>query len=172
MKGYIHIYCGDGKGKTTAATGLAVRAASAGMQVVFTQFFKNGNSSEIRGLAQLRNIRLMHCPTHYGLWKRMDGEKRLQAKKDYTALLESVLSAAETADVLVLDEAISACDHGVISEERLLEFLHRKPQKLEVVMTGRMPSPQLLAVADYVTEMKKIRHPFDCGVPARRGIEF
>ncbi len=172
MAGLIHIYCGDGKGKTTAAVGLAVRAASAGMNVVFTQFFKHGNSSEIKGLRSFSNINLLHCPHHYGLWKRMDEEKRLQAKEDYTALLERVLSASETADMLVLDEAVSACEHGVISEERLCDFLRNKPRDLEVVLTGRCPSPRLLASADYVTEMKKVRHPFDRGIPARKGIEF
>lgn len=172
MAGLIHIYCGDGKGKTTAAVGLAIRAASAGMNVVFAQFFKPGNSSEIKGLRCFANIRLLHCSKHYGLWKRMGEEKRLQAKEDYTALLEQVLSASETADMLVLDEAISACNHGVISEERLRDFLRNKPEKLEVVLTGRAPSGGLLDLADYVTEMKKVKHPFDRGIPARRGIEF
>lgn len=172
MAGLVHIYCGDGKGKTTAAVGLAVRAASAGMNVVFTQFFKPGNSSEIKGLRHFSNISLRHCPVNYGLWKRMDGEKRLQAKRDYTALLEDVLGIAENADMLILDEAVSACNHGVILEERLRDFLQHKPQKLEVVLTGRCPSPMLLDLADYVTEMKKVKHPFDRNIPARKGIEF
>lgn len=172
MAGLIHIYCGDGKGKTTAAVGLTVRAASAGMNVVFTQFFKPGNSSEIEGLRRFSNIHLLHCPDRYGLWKRMAAEKRIQAKEDYADLLERVLSASETADMLVLDEAVSACNHGVISEERLCDFLRNKPHGLEVVLTGRCPSPRLLDLADYVTEMKKVRHPFDRSIPARKGIEF
>lgn len=172
MAGLIHIYCGDGKGKTTAAVGLAVRAASAGMPVVFAQFFKNGSSSEIGGLRLLPNIRLMHCPTHYGLWKRMDEETRIRAQKDYFALFEHALAASERADMLILDEAISACAHGVIPEARLCDFLRDKPRNLEVVLTGRAPSATLLELSDYVTEMKKIKHPFDRGVPARKGIEF
>lgn len=172
MAALVHIYCGDGKGKTTAATGLALRAASAGMNVVFTQFFKPGNSSEIKGLRLFPNIRLIHCTTAYGLWKRMDPEKRAKATQDYTALLEQALESAQRADLLVLDEAISACNHGAIPEQRLVSFLQSKPQNLEVVLTGRQPSAQLLELADYVTEMKKIKHPFDRGIPARRGIEF
>lgn len=170
MAGLIHIYCGDGKGKTTASVGLALRAASAGMQVVFAQFFKDGGSSEISGLRQFPNIRLLYCPTHYGLWKHMEESRRLRAKEDYCALLEAALSA--DAELLVLDEAISACRHGVISETRLCDFLRNKPEKTEVVLTGRSPSPMLSELADYITEMKKIRHPFDRGIPARKGIEF
>lgn len=172
MTALVHIYCGDGKGKTTAATGLALRAASAGMNVVFTQFFKPGNSAEIKGLRSFSNIQLLHCTRAYGLWKRMSPEKRLQATQDYTALLEQVLEKAQGANLLVLDEAISACNHGAIPEQRLVSFLQSKPENLEVVLTGRQPSAQLLELADYVTEMKKIKHPFDRGVPARRGIEF
>lgn len=172
MTGLIHIYCGDGKGKTTAATGLALRAASAGLNVVFTQFFKPGNSSEIKGLRQFPNIRLMHCSKAYGLWKRMDEETRRQAKVDYSALFEAVAAAAENADVLVLDEVISACNHDAVPQQRLRAFLQNKPKTLEVVLTGRQPSDELLELADYVTQMQKIKHPYDRGVPVRKGIEF
>ena len=75
-------------------------------------------------------------------------------------------------DLLVLDEAMSACTTGMIQEERLLELLHEKPDALEVVMTGRNPSQALLDRADYVTEMRKVKHPFDRGIPARMGVEF
>ncbi len=172
MPGFIHIYCGDGKGKTTAATGLALRAACSGMNVVFTQFFKNGRSSEIRGLSKFKNIRLMHCPQNYGLWKRMTEQQRLQAKQDYSKLLEIALDASKTADLLILDEVISACNHETISEDVVYAFLKQKPENLEVVLTGRNPSARLLDLGDYVTKMEKIKHPFDRGIPARKGIEF
>ena len=172
MAGLIHIYCGDGKGKTTAAVGLAVRAAGAGKRVVFTQFFKNGNSSEVGMLKKLDNIQSIHCKTVPGRFKNMTEEQKAQAKKDYGCHLEAVLEAAEEADLLVLDESISACNNGVISEERLLAFLTCKPEKLEVVLTGRAPTAKLLSMADYVTEMKKNKHPFEQGIPARYGIEY
>ena len=172
MFGLIHIYCGNGKGKTTAATGLAVRAAGFGKRVVFCQFFKNGSSSELKSLEKLENITILGCKKSYGLYCNMDEEEKQNAEKDYGELLEKALFEAEKADLLVLDEAVSSCNHKMISEERLLEFLGNKPENLEVVLTGRNPSERLLSLADYVTEMKKIKHPYDKGTPARKGIEF
>ena len=80
--------------------------------------------------------------------------------------------AAQDADLLILDEIISACNHGAVRENLLTDFLDRRPEKLEVVLTGRNPSPALVERADYMTEMRKCRHPFDQGIPARKGIEF
>ena len=173
MAGLIHIYCGDGKGKTTAAVGLAVRAAGAGRRVLFTQFFKNGDSSELSILRALETVEVLTCETRHGFWANMDGHERERAGRDYSALLDRALETARRgAGLLVLDEAVSACNHGVIEEEKLLDFLRGKPAELEVVLTGRDPSAALMERADYVTEMKKLRHPYDRGVGARRGIEF
>ena len=172
MFGLIHIYCGNGKGKTTAATGLAVRAAGFGKKVVFCQFFKNGTSSELKSFKKLENITVFNCGKSYGLYCNMSEEEKENAAKDYGELLEKALSEAPNADLFVLDEAISSCNHKMISEERLLEFLENKPENLEVVLTGRNPSERLLSMADYVTEMNKIKHPYDKGTPARKGIEF
>lgn len=173
MPGLIHIYCGDGKGKTTAAVGLTIRAAGAGKRVLFAQFFKNGNSSEIKILEQLQQVETDICRTHYGFYKRMNAEERCQAQQDYTALLGDALEKARCGiDLLVLDEVISACNHEIVPESCVRSFLEGKPEELEVVLTGRNPSEALLALADYVTEMKKGKHPYDRGVPARRGIEF
>ena len=102
----------------------------------------------------------------------MSEEEKENAAKDYGELLEKALSEAPDADLLVLDEAISSCNHKMISEERLLDFFENKPKELEVVLTGRNPSERLLSMADYVTEMNKIKHPYDKGTPARKGIEF
>lgn len=173
MPGLIHIYCGDGKGKTTAAVGLSVRAAGAGKRVLFAQFFKNGSSSEIRVLEQLPKVETDICRTHYGFYKRMNAEERGRAQRDYTALLEDALEKArDGVDLLVLDEVVSACNHQMVPEERLAAFLKQKPEELEVVLTGRGPSGALLELADYVTEMRKEKHPYDRGIQARRGIEF
>ena len=97
---------------------------------------------------------------------------RREAGEAYSALLEEALSEAADAGLLVLDEAVSACNHGTISQERLLRFLREKPEELEVVLTGRAPAEALMAAADYITEMRKLRHPFDRGIAARKGIEF
>lgn len=172
MAGLIHIYCGDGKGKTTAAVGLAVRAAGAGKNVVFTQFFKDGSSSEISQLNRLETIHTLHCQTVKKLFRGMNDAEKEKASADYTALLSRVFQAARDADLLVLDEVISACNHGTVPEAMVTAFLRQKPETLEVVLTGRNPSEALLCLADYVTQMQKIKHPFDHGIPARKGIEY
>ena len=157
-KGLVHIYCGDGKGKTTAAAGLAVRAAGAGRRVIFAQFFKNGSSSEVQMLRLLPGVEPMHCKTVSGYYSRLLGD--------------ALAAAREGAGLLILDEAISSCNYGTVSEDALADFLAGRPAGLEVVLTGRGPSERLVALADYVTEMKKIKHPYDQGVLARKGIEF
>ena len=172
MAGLIHLYCGDGKGKTTAAVGLTVRASGAGKQVLFTQFFKDGSSAEVQRLRELPGVRTMHAQTVKGFYRSMTPEQRGQAREDYTALFRRVTAAAREADVLILDEIVSACNRGVVPERLVVDFLRSKPQQLEVVLTGRKPSAALMELADYVTEMRKLRHPFDRGVAARKGIEF
>ncbi len=172
MAGLIHLYCGDGKGKSTASVGLSVRAAGAGRKVVFTQFFKDGTSSELRVLRALPEVEVLVCERHFGRFRNMSEAEKREAKEAYSALLEKALEKAAGADLLVLDEAVSACNHAILSEERLLEFLRSRPEGLEVVLTGRDPSEALRSAADYVTEMRKLRHPFDRGIAAREGIEY
>jgi len=172
VPGLIHIYCGDGKGKTTAAIGLAVRAAGAGKKVVFTQFFKDGSSSEIKVLQGVENIQVIHSDTVRGFWKRMTDAQKARVSEDYTRLFSDVARLAMDADLLVLDEIIAACNHGAVTEVAVADFLRSKPECLEVVLTGRNPSEHLLRLADYVTQMQKIKHPYDCGIAARKGIEF
>lgn len=171
--GLLHLYCGNGKGKTTAAVGLSVRCAGAGGRVVFAQFFKDGSSSELAVLERLPEVRVLVCRERFGFYKRMTEETRARAKAAYTELLLSAVAAArEGAELLVLDEAVSALNHGMIPEEDLLAFLDRRPEGLEVVLTGREPPEALQQRADYITEMVKRRHPFDRGVAARKGVEF
>lgn len=168
----VHIYCGDGKGKTTAAMGLALRMAGAGKQVLIGQFFKNGSSGEIKILKTVPGVETVLCETVPGRYANMTPEQRAQARRDYTAYLHTLLDRGREADLLVLDEAVSALNRGIIPMEPVTEFLKQYGQTLEVVLTGRDPAPELTALADYVTEMRKEKHPFDKGVRARKGIEF
>ena len=172
MMGKIHLYCGDGKGKTTAAVGLAVRAAGAGKLVLFTQFFKDGSSSEIPILAGIGNIQVIHRNTVRGFYSRMTEEERAVAARDYTEHFREICKMAQNADVLGLDEKVSACNHAVVPEDEVIRFLEGRPGNLEVILTGRNPSHRLLELADYVTRMEKVKHPFDRGLSARKGIEF
>ena len=173
-EGLVHLYCGEGKGKTTAAVGLCARAAGSGKRVLFVQFFKDGTSSENASLRLLPNVHTMHEPRYFGRVSNMGKGEFEECKRAYSALFDAAISRAaeEKFDLLVLDEAVSSCNHGVIDEGALLRFLKSRPAGLEVVLTGREPSAALVEAADYVTEMKKVKHPFDAGIVARRGIEF
>lgn len=172
MSGLIHIYCGDGKGKTTAAMGLALRAAGSGKKVLLLQFFKDGKSSEFSALSHVPGIEIILQPRTFGFsWTLSEAEKA-EAKAYYSDLLEDAFRRGGDFDLLVLDEAMSACSTGMIGETRLLALLGEKPEGLEVVLTGRDPSQTLLDAADYVTEMKKIKHPYERGIAARKGIEY
>ena len=170
--GLVHIYCGDGKGKTTASLGLAVRAAGRGMKVLYVQFFKDGNSSEFKALEKVENITFQPPERKFGFFWTLSEAEKAEAKAFYTAHLQKAMDRCGDYDLLVLDESMSACTTGVVEEGMLLRFLREKPEALEVVLTGRNPSDALCEAADYVTEMCKRKHPFDQGIPAREGIEF
>ena len=173
MKGLIHIYCGDGKGKTTAAMGLTVRALGAGMKVVLTQFMKGDYSSELKVLKTIPELQLVHCEKNFGFVWNMTEEEKAEAKIAYSNQFEKAVKLAlETdADMLVMDEFMSCYELQFIDNEKALEFLKNKPEKLEVVLTGRNPGPELCEIADYISEVKKIKHPYDKGINSRKGIE-
>ena len=176
-KGFIHIYTGDGKGKTTASLGLAVRAAGQGWRVLFVQFFKEDSASSGEKVFLDRagdpNIELVrsNCrhPMFTGPGTDMEAVKKALNR---TFELARKRVAGGGVDLLVMDEVMSAVNSGWISLEGLREFLLTRPEGLEVVLTGRDAPPDLVMIADYVTEMLKIKHPFDRGVIARKGIEF
>ena len=167
----IHLYCGDGKGKTTAACGLAVRAAGSGMRVLFCQFFKDGSSSEIPELEKL-GIETMHPSAVFGLFRHMTAEQKAETRKAHDEMLDSVVNGAGGYDLIVLDEAVSSYRHEMLDRKRLLDLLEAEGRDREIVLTGRNPADELVSAADYVTEMKKAKHPFDDGVIARKGIEY
>lgn len=172
MAGLIHIYCGDGKGKTTAAMGLILRAAGNGKRVLLTQFLKDGKGAELASLRQLEQVEIVPQTKAFGFTWTLTDEQKAEAKAYNTALLENAFARGADFDLLVLDEAVGSVGAGMIEEGRLLELLREKPEELEVVMTGRGPSQALMDAADYVTEMQKIKHPYDNGIPARQGIEY
>lgn len=172
MPGLIHIYCGDGKGKTTAAMGLAVRCAGSGRKVRLLQFLKDGKSSEFASLAHVPGIEVIPQTRTFGFTWTLTPEERAEAAAYYAGLLEEAFRRAGDFDLLILDEALGACTTGMVDESRLLALLDGKPEPLEIVLTGRDPSPALLDRADYVTEMKMVKHPFEKGVSAREGIEY
>lgn len=172
MLGLVHIYCGDGKGKTTAAMGLALRVAGSGKQVLLLQFLKDGTSSELTSLCRVPGIKVIPQTRTFGFSWTLSDEEKAEARDYYSGLLESAFRQCTGFGLLVLDEALGACTAGMLDESRLLALLEARPDGLEVVLTGRDPSQALLDEADYVTEMRKIKHPYTQGITARKGIEY
>ncbi len=171
--GLIHIYCGDGKGKTTAAIGLTVRCSGHGNRVLFVQFLKSRPTGELKSLALLPNIEIMRGKETKKFTFQMNDEEKAEVKREHLQLFAKVKEkcVAEHIDLLILDEVIGACNTGVFDINALLDFLKHKPAELEVVMTGRNPASELVELADYVSEVCKRKHPFTRGIPARTGIE-
>lgn len=174
MKGLIHIYIGDGKGKTTAAMGLAVRAAGSGKNVSIVQFFKTRDTGEMHTLAQIKNIQLNRLKHGGGFTISMNEQQKQETKNGHTELLQQAMEQArkETCDLLILDEVLDAYDLDLIDKSLLEEFVSNKPDKLELVMTGRAAKPFFIDHADYVSNIQKIKHPYDQGIKARKGIEY
>lgn len=172
--GCVHIYCGDGKGKTTAAVGLAVRAAGRGKKVLIVRFLKTDDSGEVFALKHIPGITVMPCDRTFGFASRMTEEVRREAAQYYGQRLETACRMAEEEswDMLVLDEIMASCRYKLVKEEDVVDFLRRRPPELEVVLTGRDPSDRLLACADYVSEIHMEKHPYTKGVAAREGIEY
>lgn len=170
----IHIICGDGKGKTTAAIGLSVRAAGRDQKVGIARFLKSNDSGELNTLEKIEQIHVIPVTKYFGFTWQMTEEQKEQAKQYYNELLQEAIDHAVRGeyDLLILDEILSVYNYQMIEQERLLQFLKEKPETLEVVLTGRDPKPELCELADYISEVKKIKHPFEKGVPARIGIEY
>ena len=173
-QGLIHIYCGDGKGKTSAAVGLAVRAAGCGNRVLFARFLKNEYSGELQVLDRIPEIEVIHLEKSFGFIRNLSEEERREMQEMYEGLWHTILERTRTEkpDVLVIDEFMAAYNYGLIPHKEALCFLKEKPEGLEIVLTGRDPVPELVEAADYVSEIRKVKHPFDRGIRARRGIEF
>lgn len=169
--GLVHIYFGDGKGKTTAALGLALRALGDGLRVCVCQFLKGADSGEVEALRRFERAVLLRaggCSDRF-LWQ-MDEEERAAYLARQRELLARAL--AVDADVYVLDEAIDAAQAGAFSIEALLRQAEALRGRGEVILTGHEAPDALLDRADYITRMQKLRHPYDHGTSARRGIEY
>jgi cob(I)alamin adenosyltransferase len=170
MKGYIQIYTGNGKGKTTAALGLAMRTIGAGKKVFIGQFLKSGDYSEMNTLKQFKDQVTVE---HYGLGRFV---KNSPTKEDIVAgrngynRVTKIVEEGEY-DLVIIDEGNVAVKYNIFSEKELLNIFKKKPDHIELVVTGRGATPEVMEKADLVTEMKLIKHYFQQGVEARIGIE-
>lgn len=172
--GCIHIYCGDGKGKTSAALGLALRAAGRGRKVLVARFLKTDDSGEVDAMKLIPGIMVIPCSRTFGFVSRMSEEQKREAASYYRKQFEDAcrMAAESGSDVLIMDELVGSCNYGMVPEDAVIRFLREKPETLEVVLTGRNPSQNLVELADYVSEIRMIKHPYTKGIPARRGIEY
>ncbi len=170
MEGYVQVYTGDGKGKTTAALGLAVRAAGAGLRVLFVQFVKGMEYSEMKALQRFADLITVR---QYGRGCFIYGEPAAEDCAAAKAGLDDVRAALVSGefDVVVLDEANIATSLGLFTVRELLEVIAARPTGVELVITGRDADSRVVAAADLVTEMREIKHYYQRGVQARVGIE-
>lgn len=170
----IHLYYGDGKGKTTAAIGAAVRAAGAGLRVLFVQFLKGSISGERAALKEIKNITLTPCPQSVPFTFQMKPEELQRFTENNNILFDQTVSpeSLEQYDIIVLDEVFSLIDCGMLAKDKLFSFLKSAPRHTEIVLTGHEVSKDFIELCDYASEIKKISHPYDKGMAARRGIEY
>ncbi len=168
----LHIYTGDGKGKTTASVGLALRALGQGKKVVFCQFFKYGTSGEVKPLQTFDNLTYIKSNKVIPVVYRMTEEDKPEAKKCFSELFDKAVSLATECDMVVFDEILSTYNFGFLDKEYVIKTLTKLKDHCEVVLTGREPADELCEIADYISNIQSIKHPYDRGVKARKGIEF
>jgi cob(I)alamin adenosyltransferase len=169
-KGYVQVYTGNGKGKTTAALGLAVRAAGAGLRIFFAQFIKKRKCSEHVLLEELQDrITVKQYGRGFILSKKPTAADIKAAREGYEEVKKILLS--KEYELVVLDEANVAVHYGLLTPQDILELIASKPKNVELVITGRYADEQVMEAADLVTEMREIKHYRGMGVDARRGIE-
>jgi len=170
MKGYIQIYTGNGKGKTTASLGLSIRAAGAGMKVFIIQFLKKGNFSEIKALERFSDQITIE---QYGLERFIKGKPSPEdieaGEKGYRRAVEILKKGSH--DLVIIEEGNVALSCNIISEKKLLDLIDMKQDHVELVITGRGATPSVIKKADLVTEMTEVKHYYQQGVMARVGIE-
>lgn len=166
----IHIYCGDGKGKTTSATGLAVRSAGAGMKVYFARLMKGNFSSELKILESVPEITVRSCDRNYGFYKNMSQSDKAMITECHNKMLSDAFASG--ADVIILDEFFSAYNYALLDTVLADSLIMNNNPNTELVLTGRNPSGIFMDIADYISEIKAVRHPYSRGIKARRGIEY
>jgi len=170
MKGYVQVYTGDGKGKTTAALGLALRAAGAGLKVFIAQFMKMGEYSEFKALNRFTDLVAIQ---QFGLGRFIKDEpsaEDIQAARNGLEKVNAVMTSGEY-QVVIMDEANVAAKLKLLSVQNLIDIIAARPGDVELIITGRDADPEVIQRADLVTEMKEIKHYFKKGVKARVGIE-
>ncbi|MBA7685873.1 Corrinoid adenosyltransferase [subsurface metagenome] len=175
-RGLVQIYTGKGKGKTTAAIGQAIRARGRGLRILFVQFLKGKEGSGEIPLLEDVGIKVI-CKGEKDRWffpDRLKEEEKKKIRLEWTHFLDEISRQVieEKYDLVILDEINVVLYYELIDKNRLIDFIRKKPAWLEIILTGRHASPELIELAHLVSEIKSIKHPFDAGMKARRGIEY
>ena len=170
-KGYIHVYTGPGKGKTTAALGLGLRAAGAGFKVHMIQFMKGRRYSEIDAIENLSNFTVSQHGRDEFVSKETPEQIDIDLAQEGFDYAKDIIKN-EKFDLVILDELNVVVDYNLVKLDDVVKLLEQKPEKLELVLTGRDVHPEIVKIADLVTEMLEIKHPYQQGVIARKGIDF
>jgi cob(I)alamin adenosyltransferase len=171
-KGLVQVYTGNGKGKTTAAFGLALRAIGRGLKVYIIQFIKGGfDYGELYIVDKLPNFTLKAFGRGKFITEKPAGKEDVELAEEALALAEEVVKSGEY-DIVILDEINVALDLKLIETGRVLELIKNKPKHVELILTGRYAPNEIIEAADLVTEMKEVKHPFNKGYQARKGIEY
>lgn len=172
--GLIHIYCGNGKGKTTSALGLAMRASGAGMKVHIIQLMKGSDTSELASIEQLSNITIARPQKNYGFTRSMSEADRSEITVCHNEMLldafEKMLSGEF--EMLIIDEFFAGYNNELVDKTLAEKIVFEKSENCELVLTGRNPPENFIAAADYVSEIIAVKHPYEKGITARKGIEF
>lgn len=173
MDGLVHIYTGNGKGKTTAAVGLGMRAVGSGMKVLMVQFCKGSSTSEENTIEKLKpNFELYKYKQICKFVWQMTIEEKKQMQEDTLHLFNYAVNCAESKDMIILDEIMAAITNGFIDVKSVVDFIKNKPTHIELILTGRNAPIELVELADYVSEINAVKHPMSSGILARKGIEF
>lgn len=174
-KGLIHVYTGDGKGKTTAAIGQAIRAAGYGKKVYMFQLLKGRFSGEVESLKNIKEIKFVRVNSestkfYYQMNEKEKKELRKKTQSIWASFIEEVIKSEY--EIIIIDELMGAISNKLIDLGQVIELINKKSAAQELIMTGRNSPCELTELADYVTEMRMIKHPYQNGIPPRKGIEF
>lgn len=167
--GLVHIYTGDGKGKTTAAAGLAARCVAYGGRVIFYQFLKNSPSGEILSLQKL-GVKVLRPNKSSKFYYDMNDDEKIVAKNEVQDAIKHIYDME--ASLIILDEINCVLDLGIVKIDDVISLIKSKPKDTELVLTGRNAPLQLFDYVDYVSEIKCVKHPYDKNISSRRGIEY
>lgn len=173
-KGLIQVYTGDGKGKTTAALGQGLRSCGRGLQVCMVQFLKGQDTGELHSVEKLHPLfKIYRFEKERGFFWTLSDQEKMELKEDIDRGFEFIkgVVANKECDILIIDELLGVLSNSLLETDEVVKLLKEKPDSMEIIITGRNASKEIMEVADLVTEMKEIKHYFNSGVHARVGIE-